>query len=174
MKAVIVLAMHGAPPLDFPEAELAEFGALQARLAHAGAPGPAAAERRFLELEGKIRAWPRTPRNDPCHAGSQELAVQLRRASGRKVILGFSEFCAPSLDEALDQAAGQGAEKIIVVTPMMTRGGEHAERDIPETVARARKRHPAMNFIYVWPFPSSDVAAFLTSQVNRAIGSGVR
>jgi len=170
MKAVIVLAVRGAPPLDFPEEELAEFGALRSRLAHAGGAGPAPAERRFHELEHKIRAWPRSPRNDPSHADSQELAVQLRRASGRKVILGFDEFCAPSLDEALDQAAGQGAEKILVVTPMMTRGGEHGEREIPAAVERARRRHPAMSFIYAWPFPSSDVAEFLTSQINKAIG----
>lgn len=169
MRAVIVLAMHGAPPLDFPEEELAEFAALHARVARAGGGGPAA-ERRFVQLEAKVRSWPRTPRNDLFYAGSQELAVQLRRASGRKVIVGFNEFSAPSLDEALDQAAGQGAEKIIIVTPMMTRGGEHAERDIPEAVERARKRHPAMNFVYIWPFPSSDVAAFLTSEVNRVIG----
>jgi sirohydrochlorin cobaltochelatase len=169
MKAVIVLAMRGAPPLDFPDEEMAEFYRLQTRLAHAGGAGPTPAYRRYLEIEARIRNWPRTPRNDPSQAGSQDLAVELRRASGRKVILGFSEHCAPSLDEALDQAAGQGAEKVIVVAPMITRGGEHSERDIPDAVERARKRHPAMNFIYVWPFPSSDVAAFLTSQVNRAI-----
>ena len=170
MKVVIVLAMHGAPPLDFPAEELAEFGALRARLAHGGSAGPAAAERRFVELERKMRAWPRTPRNDPFHAGAQELAVQLRRASGRKVILGFNEFCAPSLDEALDRAAGQGAERVIIATPMMTRGGEHAEQDIPDAVEQARRRHPAMKFTYVWPLPSSDVAEFLTSLINRAIG----
>jgi sirohydrochlorin cobaltochelatase len=84
--------------------------------------------------------------------------------------LGFNEFCAPDLDEALDQAAGQGAEKIIVVTPMMTRGGEHAERGIPDAVARARRRHPGEKFIYVWPLPASEVAEFLTTQIGRAIG----
>jgi hypothetical protein len=31
-EAVIVLAMHGAPPLDFPQAELVEFLGLQAWL----------------------------------------------------------------------------------------------------------------------------------------------
>jgi sirohydrochlorin cobaltochelatase len=137
MKAVIVLAMHGAPPLDFPEQDLAEFYGLHARLAHGPGAGPAAAERRYFELEEKIRTWPRTPRNDPFYAGSQNLAIELRKASGRKVILGFNEFCAPSLHEALDQAAGQGAEKVIVVTPMVTRGGEHAERDIPDAIERA-------------------------------------
>jgi sirohydrochlorin cobaltochelatase len=170
MKAVIVLAMHGAPPLDFPERELAEFYNLQARLAHSGGMGPAGAERRCAELEQKIRTWPRTAQNDPFFAGSQDLAIQLRRASGRKVVLGFNEYCAPSLDEALDQAAGQGAEKIIVVTPMMTRGGEHAENDIPGAIERACQRHPREKIVYVWPFPVSEVAEFLTSQIGRAIG----
>jgi sirohydrochlorin cobaltochelatase len=170
MKAVIVLAMHGAPPLDFPEQELAEFYNLHARLARTFGAGETAAHRRSAELEAKIRTWPRTPKNDPFFAGSQELAVQLRRASGRKVVLGFNEFCAPSLDEALDQAAEQGAEKIIVVTPMMTRGGEHAEKDIPEAVEQARSRHPKEKFIYAWPFPVSEVAEFLTAQAGRAIG----
>ena len=32
--------------------------------------------------------------------------------------------------------------KVLVVTPMMTRGGEHVEREIPAAVARARRRHP--------------------------------
>jgi sirohydrochlorin cobaltochelatase len=88
----------------------------------------------------------------------------LRRESGRKVILGFNEFCAPSLDEALDQAAGQGAAKIVVVTPMLTRGGEHAERDIPEAIERAKSRHPGEKFIYAWPFKAKKVAEFLNSQ----------
>jgi sirohydrochlorin cobaltochelatase len=170
MKAVIVLAMHGAPPLDFPKEELAEFYNLGARLAHAYRAGPAPAQRRYLELEAKIRTWPRTERNDPFYAGSRELAVQLRRASGRKVVLGFNEFCAPSLEEALDQAAGQGAERIIVVTPMMTRGGGHSEKDIPEAVEQAQRRHPAEKFVYVWPLPVADVAAFLNVQVNRVLG----
>jgi sirohydrochlorin cobaltochelatase len=170
MKAVIVLAMHGAPPLDFPEDELEEFFSLRSRLSHAYGAGPAAAQRRLLALESKIRTWPRTARNDPFHAGSQELAVELRRSSGRKVVLGFNEFCAPSLDEALDQAAGQGAEKIIILTPMMTRGGEHAEKDIPEAVERAKHRHPKETFIYLWPFPASEVAGFLAGQAARAIG----
>jgi sirohydrochlorin cobaltochelatase len=170
MKAVIVLAMHGAPALDFPEQDLAEFHHLHARLAQTFGAKETAAHRRFAELETKIRTWPRTPRNDPFFAGSQDLAIQLRRASGRKVVLGFNEFCAPSLDEALDQAAGQGAEKIVIVTPMMTRGGEHAEKDIPEAVERARSRHPKEKLIYAWPFPVPEVAEFLTAQISRTVG----
>jgi sirohydrochlorin cobaltochelatase len=169
MRAVIVLAMHGAPPNDFPGPEMAEFFNLHSKLGHGFASDKASLSPRYKELAAKMRKWPRTARNDPFYAGSQELAVQLRRESGRKVIVGFNEFCAPSLDEALDQAAGQGAGKIVVVTPMLTRGGEHAEMDIPGAIERARERHPKENFVYAWPFPASEVARFLTAQLSKFI-----
>jgi sirohydrochlorin cobaltochelatase len=169
MKAVIVLAMHGGLPNDFPKKELAEYVGLHSRLAHALGAENTALERRYTELDAKIRHWTRTPKNDPFSAGSQELAVALRRASGRKVIIGFNEFCAPSLDQALDQAAQQKAEKIIVVTPMMTRGGEHAEVDIPAALRRAEERHPGIKYTYAWPFPLSEIAEFLSKQLDKFI-----
>jgi len=165
-RTVIVLAMHGVPPSDFPRQELGEFFALHARFDHAAMtedPGCT----RYGELERKIRGWPRTPDNDRYHAASLELARELSRASGCDVVVGFNEFCAPGLDEALDRAAASGAKSVLVVTPMMTGGGEHSERDIPAAVGRARERHPGRRIIYAWPFPVDDVAAFLAAQVAR-------
>jgi sirohydrochlorin cobaltochelatase len=165
--AIIVLAMHGAPPIDFPGPELVEFMSLQAQLERAhGEPENALAER-HKELDAKMRAWPRTVQNDPFYAGSQELAGRLRRETGLEVVVGFNEFCAPTLDKALDEAAARSADKIIVVTPMMTRGGEHSAVDIPEAMRRAQQRHPRKRFIYAWPFASDDIARFLASQVAR-------
>lgn len=167
MKSAIVLTMHGAPPLDFPGFELGEFFRLQARGGHGEGHLEESARRRREELEKKIREWPRTPQNDPFYAGSMDLAENLRRETGFEVILGFNEFCSPTLDQALDRAAEFGAERIIVVTPMMTRGGEHSTVDIPSAVERAKQRHPGKNFIYAWPFPTRDIASFLASQVKR-------
>ncbi len=169
MKTIIVLAMHGAPPNDFPQHETAELFGLHARLEHARGPERAALERRHVELEANMRAWPRTPQNDPFHTGSQELAEHLGRVTGCKVIIGFNEFCAPSLDEALDQAATDAAERIIVITPMMTRGGEHSETDIPAAIRRAKEQHPAIPMLYVWPFDAAEVARFLAAQMERAL-----
>jgi sirohydrochlorin cobaltochelatase len=61
------------------------------------------------------------------------LAAQLAQARGLEVLVGFNEFCAPSLDEAFAQAVAQGAQRVVVITPMMTRGGEHAEALCPKT-----------------------------------------
>jgi len=166
-KAVIVLAMHGAPPLDFPADEKLEFMGLHSQLGHEAGPGASAQKLRYELLEGKMRAWPRTGQNDPFYAGSQELARHLRQESGLEVIVGFNEFCAPNLDEAFERAAARGAGKLIVLTPMMTRGGEHSAMDIPEAIRRAQNKFPGQKIVYAWPFPSEDIARFLASQITR-------
>ncbi len=169
-KIMIVLAMHGVPPNDFPRHEMAELFGLHARLEHAAGPERAALERRHAELDAKVRAWPRTAQNDLYHAGSQALASHLSRATGHEVIVGFNEFCAPDLDEALDRAIVHGAEKVIVVTPMMTPGGEHSEVDIPEAIRRAQTQHPEIPIVYAWPFEAPEVAHFLAAQIARFAG----
>ena len=169
MKAIIVLVMHGVPPNNFPKREMAELFSLHARMEGAVGVERVMLERRRLELDTKMRAWPRTAQNDPFYAGSQELAAHLSEATGCEVIVGFNEFCAPSLDEALSQAIAREAEKVIVITPMMTRGGEHSEVDIPAAVQAAQAKHPEAQILYVWPFEISDVANFLAAHIVSLI-----
>ena len=171
MDRVIVLVMHGAPPRDFPRQETGEFFSLSTRLRQSAGAERAAMEQRRAELEARMRAWPRTPQNDPFHAASVEMAGELERASGDRVFLGFGEFCAPSMGEAMDQAAALHPAQVVVITPMMTRGGEHSEAEIPAAVKQAQDRHPAVHFSYVWPYPTEDVARFLASQIDRHASS---
>ncbi len=166
MSTILVLAMHGAPPNDFPTKELMEFMSLHNQLERTVEHTQAAIQKRYAELEMKVRSWPRTSTNDPFYAGSLELADHLRGASGLPVLLGFNEFCAPSLDEALEQAASTH-ENVLVITPMMTRGGEHSEVDIPTSIRKAQNQHPKVAIQYVWPFEVSEVAKFLSEQVSR-------
>ena len=169
MATIIVLATHGVPPRDFPPAEMAEFFGLHARI-EAGGHGMQPAQReRYRDLDERMRAWPRTTANDPFHAASLDLAARLSRETGLETIVGFNEFCGPSLDEAFAAAAARGAGKVIVVTPMLTRGGEHAERDIPEAIARARAAHPGVAFVYAWPFEEA-VLGLLADQVRGFSG----
>jgi sirohydrochlorin cobaltochelatase len=161
--------MHGAPPSDFPRQEVAELFALHGRLEHAAGPERTAMERRYDELHAKMRAWPRTAQNDRFWAASMEMAQALSQETGHTVVVGFNEFCAPSLDEALDEAAIQGTERIVVLTPMMTRGGEHAEADIPTAIRRAKERHPQIHFAYAWPFPTDEIARFLATQIDNLV-----
>jgi sirohydrochlorin cobaltochelatase len=167
MKSIIVLAMHGAPPRDFPRAEMGEFMSLHSRMGHSAVSHSPALECRYEELEKQVREWPRTPANDPFSASSQDIATALEKAAGQKVMVGFNEFCAPALDDALERAASSGAERVVVVTPMMTRGGEHSEKDILQAVEKARSNHKAVKFVYAWPFETSEVAEFLAEHVKK-------
>lgn len=171
MKTIIVLAMHGAPPNDLPRDEAVEFFALHARLEHTHPSERAGLEQRFAALEQKMRDWPRNALNDPFYTSSYELAQHLAQQTGLAVMVGFNEFCAPSLDKALDQAVAADAERVIVVTPMLTRGGEHAERDIPAALVRARQRHPAARIEYAWPFDVADTARFLGVRINLLVAA---
>lgn len=164
-RRVILLAMHGSPPKDFPSAELAEFFRLHAALEHAASPPPET-PRRYTELETRLRAWPRSPQNDPFHAASLALAGVLEKRLGAPVVVAFNEFCDPDLETGLLRAAGLAAE-VVVVTPMLTPGGEHAEVDIPRAIDRARQAHPMVRFHYAWPIPLEATAALLAEQVDR-------
>jgi sirohydrochlorin cobaltochelatase len=170
MKTVVVLAMHGVPPRDFPPIEMAEFFGMHARIEAGGHGMSPALVQHYRDLEARLRAWPRTPVNDPFHAASAGLAAGLAGATGFEVIVGFNEFCGPSLDEAFAAAVASGAAKVIAITPMLTQGGEHAERDIPEAIGRARKAFPGVEFDYAWPFESSAVIRLLAEQVRRFTG----
>lgn len=178
MPTLVVLAMHGAPPTDFPRAELGEYFRLHAahearasgQKLHPSFEAPsltAAEEERYSELDLKLRAWPRREENDPFYAGSLALAKSLAKHSALPVILGFNEFCAPSLPEAFDEAAAEGARRVVVITPMMTTGGAHSEVDIPAAIQDARQRYPHIEFIYAWPFSRSQIAIFLATHLAR-------
>src|SRR3990172_10814706 len=137
MSDVIVLAMHGAPPTAFPPQEIGELFMLHMRLEHVAGPERAALEGRFAALDARVRAWPRTQQKDFFYAGSLDLAAHLERLTGLPVIVGFNEFCGPSLDEALDRAAATSAGRVVVVTPMVTPRAEHSQIYIPPPLPRA-------------------------------------
>ncbi|HUW90999.1 MAG TPA: CbiX/SirB N-terminal domain-containing protein [Candidatus Nanopelagicaceae bacterium] len=166
MKIVIILAMHGMPPNDFPQKETLDYFMLHSRIENMPGPPPSVMQQQYEELDKKMRNWPRTQENDSYYHASNELAEGISKQTGYKVIVGFNEFCSPSLDEAFVAASKDGSEKIIVITPMMTRGGEHSEKDIPEAIERTRKKFPNIQFSYVWPFNISKVAAFLAEQIR--------
>jgi len=167
MKRVIILAMHGMPPSDFPQKETLDYFMLHSRMENMPGPPPPVMQKKYEELDFKMRNWPRTQENDSYFYASNELAEEMSSQIGHKVIVGFNEFCSPSLDDAFDAVSKDGSEKIIVITPMMTRGGEHSEKDIPEAIERARKKFPNIQFSYVWPFNISRVAAFLAEQIQE-------
>jgi len=163
MKRIIVLVMHGMPPKDFPQAEKNEWARHHAESNR----GQLEDSTRYQALDRKMRDWPRTKENDPFAHASQELARELEVKSSQKVIIGYNEFCSPSFKEALEAAGKESPDQVLVVTPMLTPGGSHVEKDIPKTIEEVQKAFPKIKYIYAWPFLVIDVAEFLDKQIQR-------
>lgn len=161
-KRAVILVGHGAPPRGYPRGELARLKALEGARQAIGGP-PSDEER---ELDQRIRSVPRTPANDPYHAGLEALAAALRpRLGGAMLLVAYNEFCAPSLETAVERAVAEGASEIVVVPSMLTPGGIHSEVEIPATLEHARARWPAVTIRYAWPFDLDVVAQMLAEHL---------
>jgi sirohydrochlorin cobaltochelatase len=160
----VVLVGHGGVPRDYPRERLTRLRGLEARRRATGAP-PSPEE---VALETELRQWPRTPANDPYQAGLESLAAQLRpRLEPTRLVLAYNEFCAPTVAEAVRELAAAGVTDIVAVPSMLTPGGVHAERDIPEIVDALRAEFPHLSLRYAWPFAGEHLASLFVDHLRQ-------
>lgn len=161
---VIILVGHGSAAKDCPRELVTRWKSLEGRRHAAGGP-PSAEE---IELDHRIRRWPRTETNDPYRMGLLALADALRPSvAPARLLVAYNEFCAPTLEETADLAIAEGARQILVVPSMLTPGGVHAEVDIPEAIERIREKHPSAQVAYAWPYDLTAVAAMLAAHAAK-------
>ncbi|MBI3609135.1 MAG: CbiX/SirB N-terminal domain-containing protein [Nitrospirae bacterium] len=163
-KKGVILVGHGAAAKDCPRELVMKLKALEAQRHRAGGePSP-----EEMELDARIRRWPRTPLNDPYKTGLESLADHLRVGlNGTALAVAYNEFCIPSLEEAVEGMIAGGIEAIAVIPSMMTPGGVHSEVEIPGIIAKLRFRYSDVTIQYVWPFDMNRVARLLTEHLNR-------
>ena len=160
----VILVGHGGIPKDCPQELVTRLKRLEAQR-RAVNSAPSTEER---ELELKIRHWPRTPATDPYKSGLEALAVEFQRqVNGAWFAVAYNEFCAPSLEEAVEELIAKGATDITVITTMFTPGGSHSEVEIPEILDQMRQRHPGLAIRYAWPFDLQHMAGVLAHQLRR-------
>ena len=163
-KRGVVLVGHGGIPADYPREALTALKTLEAKRRAAG--GSATPEE--IELDRRIRRWPRTPQNDPYQAVLEALAAHLKTSLNSDLFaIAYNEFCAPTVEEAVETLIAAGASEIRVVPSMFTPGGSHSELEIPETLAHLRAKHPGLDLRYAWPFDLTQVASMLALQLTR-------
>ena len=160
----VVLVGHGGIPKDCPQDLVTKLKRLEAQRRAAKMP-PSKEE---IELDTKIRQWPRTAETDPYRSGLEAVAAALRpQLNGVLFAVAYNEFCAPTLEEAVEELIAKGATSIVVATTMFTPGGSHSEVEIPEIMDELRKLHPSVELRYAWPFDLNQVANTLAEQVRR-------
>lgn len=160
----VILVGHGAIPKDYPRELVTKLKTLEARR-RANGTEPTAEE---LDLDRRIRQWPRTAENDPYQTGLEALSAHLKALlHGEHFAIAYNEFCAPTVEEAVEQMSQAGITAITVVPSMLTPGGSHSEVEIPESLERLRVRYPHIDIRYAWPFDLPTVATMLATQLQR-------
>lgn len=163
MKKAVVLIGHGGIPKDFSSEKIGRLKALEAQRQRQKTP--ITAEEQVLDQE--IRAWPRTPENDPFYFGISAIAQKLRpKLPDSRLVVACNEFCGPSIEEAVEKLALEGFEHITLLTTMFTRGGVHSEFEIPQIQQELQVKYPQIKIDYPWPFDLDRVADFLVAQVD--------
>lgn len=160
----VVLVGHGGIPKDCPQDLVTKLKRLEAQRRAAKQP-PSAEE---IELDTKIRRWPRTKTTDPYQSGLEAVGAVLRpQLNGVLFAMAYNEFCAPTLEEAVEDLVKQGATSITVLSTMFTPGGSHSEVEIPEILDHLRPLYPTVELRYAWPFDLQLIAKTLSEQLRR-------
>lgn len=159
----IVLVGHGMPASDFPKDRLGKYFAL---LGMDGDPGRVGEDPELASIDGDLRAWPRTPENDPYKQSLEAIGVALELTSGRRVLIAYNEFCAPKTEDAITRAVREGAPRVTVISIMLTQGGGHSDQEILDSVERARAANPDAEIVYAWPYNDALIAGALAAQVE--------
>ena len=168
-KEAVVLIGHGGTARDTPRPLIGELKRLEAERQ---ARREIKMSPREAELDKQVRNWPRTPDNDAYKVGVDGIAAALApKLGGRKLLVAYNEFCAPSVEDAIESLVKEGFTRVSLISTMYTRGGVHAECEIPGIVLEARKNHPGIVIEYAWPFDAVYIADFLAGQLARALPS---
>lgn len=162
----VILVGHGGIPKDCPADLVTRLKRLESQRRAANVP-PSTEE---VELDQKIRRWPRTVDTDPYQAGLEAVGKALRaKLDGVLLAIAYNEYCTPTLEEAVEDVIGKGATDIRVITTMFTPGGSHSEVEIPEILDVLKKKHPGITLRYAWPFDLKLVAKTLAEQLQRCL-----
>jgi len=99
------------------------------------------------------------------------LANAIRQAAGElPVEFGFIELAEPLVDEALDALVDGGARNVVSV-PLVLLAAGHLKNDGPAALARARRRHPTVDFRMGRDFGIHPVVLDVAEQrIREAIG----
>jgi len=160
----VILVGHGGIPRDCPQDLVTRLKRLEGQRRAAKQP-PSQEE---LELDHKIRRWPRTKETDPYQSGLEAVGDALRQElNGALFAMAYNEFCAPTLEEAVQDLVKQGATAITVLTTMFTPGGSHSEVEIPEILDQLRPLYPTVELRYAWPFDLQLIGKTLSEQLRR-------
>ena len=76
----------------------------------------------------------------------REIAAMVKKITGYDIVeVSFRKQHLPNIQQGIDACVAQGAERVLLI-PYFLFIGAHVQEDLPEEMARARARHPQVEF----------------------------
>ncbi|AJY69251.1 MULTISPECIES: sirohydrochlorin chelatase [Geobacter] len=76
----------------------------------------------------------------------REIAAMVKEMTGFEIVeVSFREQHLPNIQQGIDACVAQGAERVLLM-PYFLFVGAHVQEDLPEEMAEARTRYPAVEF----------------------------
>ena len=133
-KKGIILVGHGGIPKGYPQDLITKLKRLEAQRRASGS----SMSSEELELDTKVRTWPRTPQSDPYQAGLEALGAAMKPfLNGVLFGLAYNEFCGPTLAEAVEE------------------------------LKELRRKHPNVTLTYAWPYNLVQVSKMLVEHIKN-------
>ena len=77
----------------------------------------------------------------------REIAALVKKMTDYDIVeVSFREQHKPDIQQGVDACVAQGAERIMLV-PYFLYMGAHVREDLPEEMAKAKERHPGVEFV---------------------------
>jgi len=78
---------------------------------------------------------------------AREIASRVKKMTQFDIVeVSFRELHLPNIQQGVDSCVAQGARRILLV-PYFLYLGAHVLQDLPEELAQARERHPAVDMV---------------------------
>ena len=163
-KKAVILVGHGGLPSDIPSEVVEKFMRVHKGRVKSGGP----ITQQEIELDTTIRKWERTPENDPYKAGLELLATHMEpMLEGYILKTAYNEFCYPDIEDAIDELSKENVTKIVLITTMITRGGSHSEKEIPEELSDISVKYPGIDIQYAWPYDLDAFSVLLSDHIRN-------
>lgn len=110
-------------------------------------------------------------RAEAANTAHRDLVAAIAEQSSAPVVPAFLELAEPSIPDAIDAAAADGATRVLVL-PYFLHPGRHLADDLTGIVAAATERHPAVTVELLGLFGADPgLVVLAAAQIEAALGS---
>ncbi|MEO0271272.1 MAG: CbiX/SirB N-terminal domain-containing protein [candidate division WOR-3 bacterium] len=146
----IIFVGHGSVPYDFPQEKLKKYFFLRSKKMKGELNKEEKKE--FLNLERELHYFERNAENDPHYFFHKKLKDEIEKELNIKCYFAFNEFCAPNLEEVIEEIVKNENNSEIFIVPTMFTGGHHTDEEIKEEIEKIKEKFKNLRIKYLYPF----------------------